>query len=199
MKLTITIFCVLLTSITSAQENQRLEKYINYVSNPLNGLRVSVTQEELIYTLQIEPPEYLAFKDNQDNNELLDSVIKYRQNENILYFNLRIESKTSEQLLKKDLGDVNEYFQRLNYLSFNFKNNITAIINSKYYPCMFYHLERTYQSVPYLSFNFGFHYTEQLPSDITLTINDEVWNTGMVILTIKSSDLIRAQKFASLK
>jgi hypothetical protein len=169
------------------------ETYLNYVSDPKNGLFVVKRLNQLEFSVFYKPCEYVAmqnllgepFQKEKFLNELED--VKDMQ-----YYTIKIACPNfSGELLKYNLKSMEEYEARVNYYSFQMQNDIKLIEGRDTLKCELFHFERNYGVAPGLSFVLGFNKPK---SEIeiynkVISIEDKVFNNGLVNIVVKKEDL----------
>jgi hypothetical protein len=146
--------------------------YIKWMENPSNGFNKSRSLGPVIYTVQYKTPQYIMLKNN--NLEKLEET----NHAGIHYFGLTINPVDGKsQLLNLNLSSEQEYFARLQYFNFDFKNDIQLNINGHLMPCEYYFFESTGKITPGLTFTFGFDVKNET-GDLQLVINDRAFGNG---------------------
>jgi hypothetical protein len=140
--------------ITMAFRNQGLEpaEYIKWLEDPKNGLLVKgITDDEKFQlNLQYTPNEVLAFQSltpeqraNISGSRWDSLVNSYNK---IDYFKLDISSTTLQDPLTEDTKAKEDYYEKLNYLTFDMQHKISLVCQKDTLPCVLYHYERTYNT-----------------------------------------------------
>lgn len=157
------------------------DEYINYVESEKNNIKNSKQIEDLNFSLQYCPPEYLLLKEFKTNN-LSEKLVAERkkENENMVFFKLRISAKNNTDILNYKISSNDDYYERLQYLSYGFEEDI-ALLNGKdtLFPALF-HFERTYGVVPFADFMLAFNATIKEPENFQVIIDDKIFNTGLL-------------------
>lgn len=170
--------------------------YVNYIENEKNGLKHSKQINELSYQLQYCPAEYLLIKEYKTfdvSQKLLDAKINTK--DSMLNFQLRIQNTAGNgDVLNTGSPSKEDYYNRIEFLSYGFEESI-ALINSKdtIYPAI-YHFERTYGVAPYADILFAFNASKFMTEDVSVIINDRVFNNGLLKFTLTNTDRTKLPK-----
>lgn len=159
----ICFFQLFFLSVSGLAENPKKSSYVcksGFLTYVISGIIYdSITHEN-------PSNEYIA-------DTLSDSQLRLK---------LRICSDSSEDLLKAGLSSTDEYFTRLDYLSFNLRKNIWLSDGDIILVCSNATFVRNYGIAPYLDFILIFNYDNRLKrQELVLTINDIVWKTGICL------------------
>jgi hypothetical protein len=132
--------------------------YMRWLKDERNGLSVRETGVNFRYELQFKPPELMALSEigpkNKINQQSLDSLSRLYKG--IEYYGLKIGIEKGNDVLKQDTKNVNEYFEKQNYLDFGMQHDMVLIAGPDTAFCTMYHCERNYGSAPYLYVSLGF-------------------------------------------
>ena len=174
------VFCLLLMSCGNSLKP---EAYIKWMENPKNGLNKSRSLGSVQYTVQYKTPEYSMLKNNTLEEVNTDG------HSGIHYFGLTLDPVDQKsQLLHVNLASEQDYFARMQYFNFNFKNDIYLNINGKQLPCEYYLFESTGKITPGLTFTLGFD-AQKEKGDLQVVINDRVFGTGGINFLFKEKTL----------
>jgi hypothetical protein len=169
--------------ISSCGKSLKPESYISWVENPKNGLCKIRTFNAIEYKLQYKTPEYIMLKNNTHTD------VPAGDHSGIHYFGLSLDpADKKSQLLYMNVVNEQDYFARLQYYSFNFKNDISLNINGKKYACEYYFFESTGKITPGLTFTLGFD-TQDAKGDMQVVVNDHVFGTGGINFLFKEKTL----------
>jgi hypothetical protein len=94
--------------------------YVTWVRNPENGLLKKKTIEELTFSAQYKPIEYVACLE-VGKSTIPESVLKSKKEElqGMEYVDLKIEIPEGQgELLKHELHSAKQYDERISYFSF---------------------------------------------------------------------------------
>lgn len=174
--------------------NLELRDYVRYVENPANGLNVSKEVQDMVYTLQYKPlPYVIALEEMNDTLFLQHLGQRETELKDMQYFTLRLEAKNnSQELLKYNLSDEEQYYERVKYFSFDMQRDIYLRDGNDSLPCLLYHFERTYGAAPYAKFVLGF-VVSKANRAVTkeFVFNDRAFNGGSIHLKISDQDIKR--------
>jgi hypothetical protein len=161
-------------------------EYVRWMQGPENGLKKEKIIDDMIFTVQYKPVEYIICVEERQA-QLKGSLVKQRASElsDMQYYDLKITVKNGEgELLKHNLASAGQYNQRANYFAFNMQNDIQLIEGNDTLPCSLFHFERAYDITPSAVFLLGFpvtvHSSEQ---DKTFIIFDRIFNKGLIKFT----------------
>ncbi|HTB06440.1 MAG TPA: hypothetical protein VK806_05750 [Bacteroidia bacterium] len=177
----------------SQVNNEKLPpaQYVKWVEDEQNGLKKSKTIDDIIYTAQYKPCQYVVCEEEK-KMAIADSTIKQEVSElgGMQYMNLKIELKNgSGEFLRYGISTREEYNERVNYFSFGMQKDVQLVDAGDTLPCLLFHYERLYSIAPYGTFLLAFPKGKNIDGDKTLIIFDHVFNTGIVKLFFKGSDL----------
>lgn len=163
---------VCLLCMISCNNELSPSSYINWMENPDNGLRKIKTIGVIEYTVQYRTPEYMMLKNN--SNCFSDSSRK----NGVHYFSLILNpTDKKSQLLHVNLTNEHEYYERMQYYNFYFKNDIYLLVNGKQFPCEFYFFESTGKITPGLTFSLGFDINNEV-GDLQMVVNNRPFGSG---------------------
>jgi hypothetical protein len=177
----------------SQVNNEKLPpgQYVKWVEDDQNGLKKVKTIDDIIYTAQYKPCQYVVCEEEK-KTELADSIVKQRVSElgGMQYINLKIEiTDQNGEFLRHGISTTEEYNDRINYFSFGMQKDVQLVDAGDTLPCLLFHFERLYNVAPYGTFLLAFPKGKNTDGDKTLIIYDHVFNTGIVKLFFKGSDL----------
>jgi hypothetical protein len=167
------------------------EEYVGWVEAKENGLKKEKTIEDIKFTAQYKPYQYVICEEAR-TNALPDTTFKKKTGElnGMQYYNLRIEVKDGNgELLKYGVASASEYKQRVNYFSFGMQNDIKLVEGNDTLPCLLYHYERAYDVVPYGTFLLAFPLSKNSNSDRTLIFFDRGFNKGIIKFFYRGVDI----------
>lgn len=152
------LFCVtvLLLIACEATELSPLQ-YLKWLNKKDNGLVFKSEGQRFRYSLKYRPTEEMVLReiDETYNRPTFDSL--QQEFNGAEYYLLKLESlDKSPDATKAGLTAENEYYERLNYLNFNFQNDIAIVVNNDTSMCSLYHFERNYGTAPYLNIMLAF-------------------------------------------
>lgn len=133
------------------------EEYMNWLNNPENGLVVTQQSNSFKYSLRYRPYTELGLIEIHEypTKARLDSIVPHLGG--LEYYLLKIEgAERQPDVLKTNLSGEADYYDRLNYLTFNFQSDIAIVVNQDTSMCTLYHMERDYGVSPYLKILLAF-------------------------------------------
>jgi len=166
-------------------------QYVQWVEAKENGLRKEKVIDDIIYSGQYKPCNYVICEEERTNS-LADSTLKKKTGElnGMQYYNLRIEIKDGHgELLKYGIASADEYKERLNYFAFGMQNDVKLVEGNDTVPCLLFHYERTYDVVPYGTFLLAFPLPKNAATDRTLIFFDHGFNKGIIKLFYRGVDI----------
>lgn len=168
----------------------RASEYIKYVERENNHLNRAKQVGDLHFHLQYCPTEYLLLKEHK-TDKLSKQLVEERrmENDSMLFFKLRITANGSTDVLNYQLRSGEDYYARIQYLSYGFEEDI-ALIHERdtIFPALF-HFERTYGVVPFADFMMAFNTKIKESGDFQVIIDDKVFDTGILKFTYKTDDI----------
>lgn len=175
--------------------------YIAWIENENNGLKTTQLAGDYRISLQYKPLEYVVMLNERNDNidkATMDKGIE--EIKDMQYYTLRINTKDEKtEMLRTNLTETNEYYQRIEYFSFHLKNDLYLVDGTDSLPCGLFHFERSYGVSPGNNFLLAFPLSKKeieqrkngknYSEEKTLVYNDRFLNTGTVKLEIKKSAL----------
>lgn len=165
------------------------KEYLSWVKNPDNGLMLTKKLGGISYSAQYKPYDFIVLNEQKEYN-LTKTIVENREKElkGMIYYNIRISTLDHTDILAKGVNDKSIYTQRLNYLSYDFQNNISLVTETDSVNCGLYHFVQTYGITPYIDMVVGFA-AEQIPTSQTLVIDDRVFGNGIIKFYIDKQDI----------
>lgn len=171
---------------------KELSEYINYVTDPSNGLKISRTFGEHTYTLQFKPYglELLNHigKRSPDKYEIsaLSEAIKGTQ-----HYMLSLGCRSCQgELIKHGLSEYSGYEERVRYLAGQAQQDLFLVDGEDTLACHAYHWERNYGVAPVENILLSFPATaDESAKDKTLVFYDRIFGNGIIKLKIKGEDI----------
>lgn len=176
-------------------------EYVQWIQDPENGLKKEKTIDDMIFTLQYKPHEYIVCMEEREP-QLQDSLVKRKVGElsDMQYYDFKITLKKGEgELLKFKLNSPEEYNERINYFAFNMQKDIQLVEGNDTLPCSLFHFERAYDVTPSSVFMLGFPLSKNNPEDDkTLIVYDKTFNKGFIKFTFSNKELKNLPKLKTL-
>jgi hypothetical protein len=178
-----------------------MNEYVQWVQNPENGFKKQKSINDLLFTLQFKPYEYIVCLEEQKEH-IADSTLKKKIAElnEMQYYDLKISLKEGVgELLKYRLNTAQEYTDRVNYFAFGMQKDIKMVEGNDTIPCELYHFERSFDASPNSTILLGFPVKSNSSStEKTLLVYDKTFNTGMVKFTFSKDELKKLPKLKTL-
>ena len=173
------IACFILTGCSEKLSYRDFFRYFNtfqkgsFIENSENGFK---------YQLQYRPSDFLALSHLRGSNDISGSKIENtkKEFEDGLTFCLRIATDSSEDVLKKNTFESNEYFARIAALNIDFPYLILGVKDQDTFTCQFHHFERTYKIQPFIQVLFNIATPDKKVPDKIL-FKDDIFNEGRII------------------
>lgn len=174
------------------------QEYGNWVQTPGNGCIKVKTIGDITFKLFHKPIDYIICSEN-DFQDIPSTLYesRFKELDGLEYFDLRIEKKEQNgDLLKLVSGDYSGYDALVKYYSFKVGDDISLMSNQDTIKCEFFHFERTYGSVPYLSFVIAFPKTNEIKNstELVFVLNDRVFNKGLIKFSYSQQELTNIPK-----
>lgn len=187
----ILILLVVIAFGACTRHNLEPRDYMAWVKDESNGLHVSKQVGQHTFELQYKPYAFEALLHQHgaavtkaELNKAIESL------GGLQYFTLTIRSEDKKDPAGSVSTDEADYNQRLNYLMFDMQQDFSLIDGSDTLPCVFYHYERNFNLSPENNILLGFGLPKKnITNDKTLFYNDQLLNTGPVLLTVKAADI----------
>lgn len=135
------------------------DNYSGWMEENSSELSKSYSNDKLEFILNFIPSDYAAYLTLQGEKPTQEYWDTLKNNyDSISIFKLQIKSLNSnEEFYKTDKPDASLYEDRVKYYSFEFQQNIFAVLdNSDTINCNMFHYERSYGVSPYSTFMIGF-------------------------------------------
>lgn len=179
----ICIYMITITLVFSCTEKSlRPNEYIKWIDNKENGLIQEEEYRNVRYIVSYKPTEYNLAKAILNQDSLL---LKNQINNHTFIVKMEpIDGKTPVLLLEAQTKE--EPFQRINYYFTEAPNYIKLIDGIDTISNNSYIYERLYNLTPNQSFVIGFEQKHQIGNqDIVLSLEDKVFNTGIINFRFK--------------
>lgn len=156
-----------------------LDSLEDWLSNDQNGMIQTIENESFVAALSFIPVEVLIAREYKNN--LTEEIYKRELSERngMQYFNLKLSSKKSNEMLKSNVSSEDEYYRRLNYFLNEFENDIKLIDGKDTLNCKLYHFERNYGVTNFNMISLGFKNVNQNKDKKTMYILDRALGLGL--------------------
>ena len=169
-------------------------EYVQYVSNPDNGLKRSKTIGDYTYSVQYKPVDYvIANEARKPDLTTTERDARKSELDGLQYFTFRVANATGGQdVLTLNNQTEQDYSAKVGYLSFDFQHDIALVDGGDTLGCKLYNFVRTYGLAPYVDFVMAFDKPsedETTNSDKTLIVEDRVFGAGTIKFAIDAGDI----------
>jgi len=177
----------LILFFTACTPNLAPIELVKWVENEKNGFRHKQVIDDVVFTLQERPLEYLLCIENQGNvtREQIESI---NSSNDLLHFYLDIRpNNESVPLLMYKSENKEEYFERLRYYTTEVQSDL-ILVNSidTMYPVLC-HFEQNYNMAPNNILTFAFEKKELKDQRYKLIFFDRVFENGPVEFNIQAN------------
>ncbi len=164
-------------------------EYVNWIRSENNGLLVKKEMGDLTYSIQFKPLTYLALLEHGPQNITKSNITDLTKSyEGLEYYTLQIKGPDHvNDLLSANLPSPDDYAERLEYLSFDFQNDIFLARGIDTLRCQLFHFERNYGSMPKLDFMLGFEPDKENNSDRSILLVDRTYAKQVITLNISKN------------
>lgn len=172
---------------TACTPNLAPIELVKWVENEKNGFRHKQVIDDVVFTLQERPLEYMLCLENQGNvtREQIESV---NSSNDLLHFYLDIRpNNESVPLLMYKAENKEEYFDRLRYYTTEVQSDIMLInFNDTLYPVLS-HFEQSYNMAPNNILTFAFEKPLRLDKKFKIIFHDRVFQNGPIEFLIETT------------
>lgn len=178
------------------QKSVNAKQLVKYVEDRANGFRKDVEVEQLVYTFQFKPVEFIVSKEM--HGDISDSVAfnnRRKKMEGTIWFNIGLKGKgTNVNPLKMDVSGLEEYNERLSYFLVEAQRNFKLLYGNEEMQQVDYYFENNYGLTPMDVMIIGYKIPGKVPQkEIQLAYTDGLFNNGIVKATIAAEDLRKYQ------
>ncbi len=151
--------------------------------------------QEYEYRIQYVPSEWILHTSGVNAEELSKVENGKSQKQNLLYFKLEIDVLNGkENLLKKNVAAADEYYTRLYYVSYKFKDDISMKSAGVTYPCKLYSYERAYDLNSRLQFMIAFECPVDIQDDVQIDIRPKFYSDERIKFLFNKQTIISVPK-----
>ena len=190
----ISLFAIALLQGCRERQSLHPAEYVEWIENPGNGLRTTKQVDELLFTLQYKPHDYLALKASKKINPTAEEMRKYKNEiSDLQYFTLQLgNADSTADGLTTGMNDDSEFYGRIQYFTSAIQNDFKLVDGKDTLPCVLHHFERTYGLTPYTSFVLGFRNSQKNEvTDKIFIYEDKILQTGTIKISIDAASLER--------
>lgn len=187
------LFVFLLCCCKNNSQELSPEAYVAWVENKDNGLRIERVLDPVTYSVQYKPYDYVVAKEER-NNAISKSTFAewYQELNHMQYYTLRMEIKSGD-ILKLNNPSQQEYYQRQNYLTYEFQDNLLLVDGKDSLQCELFQMVGNYGLAPYVDFVMGFKSEDldqkHVKSDKEFILQDNVFGGGILKFRVKKEDI----------
>ena len=157
--------------------------YLKWIAEHRTLLTDSHRQNDVTAALTYLPSDWLAINEAGQNPEQIAAVRK--EYEGLEYYRLRLAASDGQgDILQLRASGTDAYYQRVEYFSFGFQNDLRLLSGPDTLPCRLFHFERNYGAAPYMDFMLGFDQNAGNNYDRRLIYYDRVYSDSTIQLTI---------------
>ncbi len=175
-------------------------EYVTWCQNKENKLKKLKEIEELTFSLQYKPAEYVVCMEEKADKISTNSLKeKLSELQGLDYYDFKIEVPSAiGELLKYNVSTPSEYNQRVNYFAFDMQHDVKLLDGNDTLDCMLFHFERAYDIAPSAIFLLGFPKTKSKNSQRTFFYQDKVFNKGIIKFTYTKDELSQIPKLKTI-
>ncbi len=160
--------------------------YIQFVSDKEGPCYSVQTLNEIEFQMKFVPDDLQILNSNEELDQNLYEELK-QEYKNIAFFTLDIKTKNSSDLLKYNLVEQEEYFQRIEYYSFRIKNDLYLATETDTIHPILYHFERDYGLTPRVKVNLAFESQDSIFND-KIIYYDRIFNKDYIYFSFDELD-----------
>ena len=159
-------------------------EYVEWVDNPRNELKQSKIINDITFSAQYLPHEYLALR--QLKRARISEVDLKNELENwkeLQYFKLQIGADGSER------EKINKMFSsKVSYYAFDMQKDIQLVDGTDTLNCGLFHHEQSYGISPFQTFLLAFESNGHTDvQNKSILLNEKIWGFGKINLTVNSA------------
>jgi hypothetical protein len=175
-------------------------EYLKWIENEDNGFKNVITEGPLVYEVTYCPIDYMIareFRTPQINRKQF--LKRSEELRGLNYFKLRMKRKNSNnEILAYNLsGGQQEYYKRVDYLSYGLEEDIFLLQNDfsdTLKPALF-HFERTYGVAPYIDFLVAFKADSSNKYEHKVfVLDDKVFGSGVMRFDFNTNTIKNSPK-----
>lgn len=173
--------------------------YINWVSNPQNGLVKNTVIGNYSFSLQYRPMDMMLLKDIKDIKKIDKKQFKAQRKEyvGLYYFVLQITPLNTNVFpgLKENFKDKNVFEREIEYFSFGMQQDVKLVQGKDTLVCVSFTHERVFKHAPYYTFLIAFEEKEdKKPTDQTFLYIDRLLGVDTLRFSIKAQAISNIPK-----
>jgi hypothetical protein len=184
------LFSSFLLLITSCEGGLRPIEYKKAIEEDKNLIKVREIGT-WTFDLKYVPTDYLILKNA--NGQIIDRQWLSKQQiekGNLQYFEMRISSNDGKSdALAAEVSSKEDYFDRINYLSFEIQRDVNGQVNGREIPCVLSHFDRTYGLGKDIVLALAFPVDLVSADDFTIQFNATKFNSGLLKFHYDTKDI----------
>lgn len=163
-------------------------EYRAWVEDESNGLKVSKTVGDIVFTLQHCPVDYLILRESEKTPSNEQLAARRKELDGAEYYHLRIGTKNHSDIMQYGNSSGEDLIRRSDELNFAFQQKIFLMAGNDTLPCAIYQFENSYGLSPDIVINLGFQ-TDPKTKGMSreLFIDEQLFGTGPLYLKINES------------
>lgn len=174
-------------------------QYFEYINDPKNGLVNEKTFGSKTYRCEFKPTEFtlLNEKSKSFNGESQNKKTEelYSEANQFYTFFIRLSSTKSNDFLKDDLQNKDDYYSRLNYYNSEIQNDIILIQGKDTMPANYTYFERNFGVSNQSTLIVGFLKKDlQNKADLNLLIEERSFGLGLIAFNITNENISKIPK-----
>lgn len=195
------ILYVIFTLSTSCKNDTTNDPvaYFHYVIDKKNGLFQEKIAGNYAYSIQYKPSTYMALTDNENFPLSSESLVQQESEyEARQYYTFRIKVASDTEhldILTYNLSSEKEYNDRVRYIETEIQNDICLVCDNDTSIVSSFLYEKSSDLNDYTSFLISFPSTSNNEADRKFIFRDKKFKSGVIIFTIKASDIANALKY----
>lgn len=169
---------------------------VQWVRNSENGLRKTKEVGDLKVEVLYKPYAYQLANNFRSNDINADQYFeKLKKLEGLQYFDMKLSVKGDKatDITRYRVANETELQERLYYLSFPMKDDITLVEGTDTLSCALFHFERSYDLADHRTFVLAFesNNNEKVPEDKTFIFDSPYFGTGPLKFRFQKKDIER--------
>jgi hypothetical protein len=179
-------------------------EFCAWVNSDESGLKKEKEMNDVIYSAQFRPAEYLTIQNlSRDkeaiNNENFNLRMKEADKSLCFVFEVKNASNTGD-VLATGVNSNDDYYSRVVYLSYDAVNNFCLVTGGDTLKCRLAQFEQMFKAAPYIRFSLVFDNNQKNEmkntegdhsgnTDMTLVFDDTLWGNGLINLKFSSKEI----------
>lgn len=128
--------------LTGCNADLSPSEYYEWIQQEENGLRVQKEDNGYIIDLQYLPDDWIKYQQKTTGN---GKKMEVEEPQEMHYFKMTLKRKDEqEDLIQFDSPSEAAIAEKIDFLSFGFKNHLKMLAVGEEHPCMLFHYERSF-------------------------------------------------------